>query len=173
MSEASDEDLVRAAQAGAADAVAVLFERHWPDAWRLAYTLTGSAQRADDAAQEGFVRAIERIRKLREPGRFRPWLHRIVLNQSRDERRRRRREVLVERPVDHADEPAVQEPGPALAALAGLDRDRRAALVLRHCLGYSLEESAALLGVPVGTVQSRAARGLAELRARLEVSDVE
>lgn len=173
MADPSDEDLVSAAQRGSVDAVAMLFERHWRDAWRLAATVTASTQDADDAAQEGFVRAIERIRRLRDPRSFRPWLHRIVINETRDTRRRRSREALVGTPVDQASEREADERGPAMDALAGLDRDRRAVVVLRHCLGYSLEETAALLGVPVGTVQSRAARGLAEMRARLGVSDAE
>jgi RNA polymerase sigma-70 factor (ECF subfamily) len=173
MTEVPDEELVRAAQRGSTEAVATLFERHWRDAWRLAATVTGSPHDADDAAQQAFVRAIARIRRLRDPRRFRPWLHRIVLNETRDERRRRRRETLVDPPADRAFEHHADEPGPAVEALAGLDRDRRAVVVLRHCLGYSLEETAALLGVPVGTVQSRAARGLAQLRARLEVADAE
>jgi len=173
MTEIPDEELVRAAQRGSAEAVATLFERHWRDAWRLAATVTGSPHDADDAAQQAFVRAIARIRRLRDPRRFRPWLHRIVLNETRDERRRRSKETLVDPPVDRASAHDPYEPGPAVAALAGLDHDRRAVVVLRHCLGYSLEETAALLGVPVGTVQSRAARGLAQMRARLEVTDVE
>lgn len=171
MTSDSDGDLVAAARRGSVEAVSELFERHWRDAWRLARTLSGSETRADAAAQQGFVRAIERLRRLRDPERFRPWLHSIVVNEVRDERRRRRREVLVDEAPERAAAGDPSEPGPALAALAGLSRQRRAVLVLRHCLGYSLEETAEILGLRVGTVQSRAARGLAELRAQLEVVD--
>lgn len=160
-----------AAQAGSVEAVEALFERHWRDAWRVAYAVSGSRADADDAAQQAFVRAVERLGRLREPARFRAWLHRIVVNETHDTRRRRSREVLVHTPPEEPVEDGNPAPGPALAALAGLSHDRRAAVVLRHCLGYSIEETAEILELPVGTVQSRAARGLAELRARLEVSD--
>lgn len=169
-----DGELVRAAQAGSREAVAELFERHWRGAWRLAYAVAGSASAADDAAQAGFVRAVERIRKLRDPDMFRPWLHRIVMNGLLDERRRRRREVLVdavpEVPAPEGEADAVEARDP-LAMLEGLSPERRAVIVLRHCLDYSLDETAEILGLPRGTVQSRTARGLADLRARLEGPD--
>jgi RNA polymerase sigma-70 factor, ECF subfamily len=171
MDEQGDEELVVAAQAGSVEAVGTLFERHWHDAWRIAYAVTGSPANADDAAQQGFVRAVERLGRLREPARFRAWLHRIVINETRDTRRRRAREILVSAAPEQPAFDAHHTPGPALSALAGLSRDRRAAVVLRHCLGYSIEEAAEILGLPSGTVQSRTARGLAEMRARLEVSD--
>jgi RNA polymerase sigma-70 factor (ECF subfamily) len=59
----------------------------------------------------------------------------------------------------------------ALAALAGLSPERRVVVVLRHLLGYAPPEIAAILDVPLGTVHSRLARALADLRAALEDRD--
>ena len=58
--------------------------------------------------------------------------------------------------------------GAALRALAGLSPERRAVVVLRHLLGYTPPEIAVILGLPVGTVNSRLGRAMTELRAQLE-----
>lgn len=58
--------------------------------------------------------------------------------------------------------------GAALRAVAGLSPERRAVVVLRHLLGYAPPEIAAILGLPVGTVNSRLGRAMAELRGQLE-----
>ncbi|MGE3139386.1 MAG: RNA polymerase sigma factor [Thermoleophilia bacterium] len=171
MNARSDSELVAAAQGGSTDAVGALFERHWPDAWRVALLMTGSADRADDVAQQAFVRAVARIGGLRDGGSFRAWLHRIVVNEARDAMRRGRREVLMEETPDLPVEDSYGLPGPGLQAVAGLPEERRVAVLLRYCVGCSVEEAAEILGLPVGTVQSRAARGLAQLRAELEVTD--
>jgi DNA-directed RNA polymerase specialized sigma24 family protein len=77
--------------------------------------------------------------------------------------------------LEDAPEPATwpEEPWPAHAAIVAelgeLPLERRLPIVLRHWLGLSVEETAELLGVPVGTVASRVSRGLADLRERLEV----
>ncbi|HTI33101.1 MAG TPA: RNA polymerase sigma factor [Miltoncostaea sp.] len=165
-----DEDArVAAAKAGDADAVAALFASHWRDAWRLARSITGSDAAADDAAQEGFLQAVQSIRSLERVAAFRPWLHRTVARAALDELRRGRRLVPVAEPIDPDDATEDADDGldAALALLDGTSPERRAAIVLHHCLHYSMAEVAEILDLPMGTVQSRTSRGLSELRAHL------
>lgn len=172
MHEPDDATLVARAQRGDRTAVDALFRRHWDDAWRLARSVAHSDATADDCAQEAFVRAIAGLRGLRERGAFRGWLHRIVLNLTFDAVRREKRDVpSVPETFDHAAAPADEGIAAALALTAEIAPEQRAVLVLRHCLGYSLAETAEILKLPVGTVQSRAARGLREMRLRLGVND--
>ncbi|MFN2471367.1 MAG: RNA polymerase sigma factor [Gaiellaceae bacterium] len=165
-----DHDLVALARQGSTEAAAALFERHWRPAWRLAYGLTGSAENADDTAQLAFERALRGLGSFNGRASFGTWLGRIVINAAHDERRRSSRAL-----------PTVVEPSPGappaadtdvLAAVAALPAERRGPIVLRYWLDWTPAEIAEALEMPVGTVHSRLARGLAELRTRLEVGDV-
>jgi RNA polymerase sigma-70 factor (ECF subfamily) len=173
-SDLDDAELVAQARGGSRDAVAALFARHWLDAWRAAFALTGRRAAADDVAQESFERAIARLASFNGSGSFAAWLHRIVVNRALNLARDERRLVALEEqgPAGTVAGPEEASVEPELmAALAALAPERRAVLVARFWLGYSLAEAADLLSLPLGTVQSRQARALAELRERLGVSD--
>jgi RNA polymerase sigma-70 factor, ECF subfamily len=163
-----DRALVRAAQRGDAEALARLFRAHWPMAHRAAYLVVHDAAAAEDIAQEAFLAAVRALDRFDRRRPFGPWLHRIVVNRAIDHARARglRREVeLVERPA--ACEELRADDG-VVAALAALPPDQRAAVVLRHVLGYTPGEIARLLDLPRGTVNSRLRRGLDAMRDRLE-----
>jgi RNA polymerase sigma-70 factor, ECF subfamily len=165
----SDARLVRGAQRGSREAAGSLFARHWPRAWRAALAVTGRPALADDVAQDAFERAFARLQTFDASRPFAPWLHRIVVNRALDVLRQERRLVHVGDPPEGTpawDQPAVEDPE-ALAALAALAPERRAVVVLRHLLDYSPPEIAEMLDLPVGTVNSRLGRALAELRERL------
>ncbi len=84
LSRRRDAALVRAAQAGSAEAVDELFRRHWPAAHRAAWLVVHDAAAAEDIAQEAFLsalRALDRFDRRRPLG---PWLHRIVVNRAID-----------------------------------------------------------------------------------------
>ena len=162
VSRRSDAALVRAAQHGSADAVDELFRRHWPAAHRAAWLVVHDAAAAEDIAQEAFLaalRALDRFDRRRPLG---PWLHRIVVNRAIDFARARalRREADAER----VPEPVAGEAAPLgediVAALATLGPEHRAVVVLRHLLGYTPGEIAAMLDLPRGTVNSRLRRAL-------------
>jgi RNA polymerase sigma-70 factor (ECF subfamily) len=164
-----DRDLVRRARAGSRDAAGELFRRHWPGAWRAAFAVTGRRAAADDVAQDAFERAFAALGRFDDGRAFAPWLHRIVVNRALDLVRAERRLVGLEAAGElaaAADDAPGGDPA-ALAALAGLSPERRAVMVLRHLLGYAPPEIAEVLGVPVGTVHSRLARALADLRREL------
>ena len=169
LSRRGEPALVRAAQAGSADAVDELFRRHWPAAHRAAWLVVHDAAAAEDIAQEAFLsalRALDRFDRRRPLG---PWLHRIVVNRAIDWSRAR-----ALRPETGAvpDEPAPEEDRglgeDVVAALAALGPEHRAVVVLRHLLGYTPGEIATMLDLPRGTVNSRLRRALDSLAIALE-----
>jgi RNA polymerase sigma-70 factor (ECF subfamily) len=168
----SDAHLVRAARAGSREAGAALFERYWLDAWRAAYAITGRRALADDIAQDAFERAFASIGRFDERRPFGAWLHRIVVNRALDLLRTERR-IVGEVDVELADETSVSHEGDRelLTAVASLPLQRRVVLVLRFGVGLMPQQIADLLDVPVGTINSRIARALAQLRNELEVED--
>jgi RNA polymerase sigma-70 factor (ECF subfamily) len=168
----SDAKLVELAREGSREAAAELFDRHWPGAWRAAYAVTGRREMADDVAQDAFERAFAALARFDERRPFAPWLHRIVVNRSLDLLRTERRLVGGE-PEQFAAalEDAGRGDAELLEAVAHLSLQRRVVIVLRYGLGYTPSAIADLLGVPTGTVNSRLARALEELRATYEVND--
>ena len=152
--------------------------------YRFARWLTGSDPDARDLAQDTLVLAL-RSREQFTPGtNLRAWLFRIARNRYLDLRHRQRREQVagpdVPEPGDRADDPAPffgdQElgrvqglvRGDITRALAALPEPYRTAIVLADIEGWTWEEVAAILGVPIGTVQSRVFRGRRALRTLLK-----
>jgi RNA polymerase sigma-70 factor (ECF subfamily) len=171
--------LVRRAQGGDELAFGELVTMHQEAAFRVAYLLTGHPADAEEAAQEGLVRAWAALGRFRDDAPFRPWLLAIVGNEARNRRRGRvRREGVAARMLSLV-RPGHEE-GPDLAvilaearsevrgALAGLAPGEQAVVACRYLLDLSEAETAAALGIPAGTVKSRLHRGLARLRAALE-----
>lgn len=171
MGERTDADLVARARGGSREAAAELFERYWGAAWRAAYAVTGRRAMADDVAQDAFERAFAALGRFDERRPFGPWLHRIVVNRALDLLRSERRlvgEVVEAEWVDVRDGDVA-----LLDAVSALPLQRRVVVVLRFGLGLTPSAIAEVLGVPVGTVSSRLARALDQLRAQYEESDVE
>ena len=172
--EQSDRDLVRQARRGDRDAAAALFRRYWRDAWRAAFAITGRRAFADDAAADAFERAFAALDRFDERRPFGPWLHRIVANRALDLLRAERRVSDEELPEIPDDAPLHQSGDRGLlAAVAELPLERRVVVVLRYGVGMTPKQIAAALDLPVGTVNSRLARALEQLRESLEVEHVE
>jgi len=163
---------IRGAQGGSASDLEALFKEHWPRAHRAAYLVVQDGAAAEDIAQEAFLSAIRNLDRFDRRRPFGPWLHRIVVNRCLDLLRTERRlvggEAELERLEWHDVPSGDQE---LLDAIAGLSLQRRVVVVLRYGLGYTPTAIGELLGIPIGTVNSRLARALEELRADQEVSD--
>ena len=138
----------------------------------MAYLITRNAADAEDATQDGLVKAWRAFGRFRAGAPMRPWLLKIVANEARNRRRSAgRREALALRasPGEAAPSPeeaaaAAEDRARLLAALDRLKDDHRLVLACRHVLDLSEIETAAALGVRVGTVKSRTARALDALR---------
>jgi RNA polymerase sigma-70 factor (ECF subfamily) len=139
----------------------------------VARLILRDAELARDAVQEALVLAWRDLPRVRDPERFDAWLHRLTVNACLDVARRRRRRVI-EVELDPAYGPHVPDAAARIAERDELDRalgqltpDLRAIVVLHYYLGLSLPETAAGLGLPLGTVKSRLHRSLDALRATL------
>ena len=177
---ASDEYLVRRAQAGDSQAFGALVGRYMRAAYAVSLSVTGRHDDAEDAAQEGLIVALERLDDCRAPDRFAGWLLTIVRNRARN---LVRREVLrdtdavpetaaargrtPEKAADHAE---LQERlGTALRRLPEVQRK----IVLLHDLeGWRHREIAEHLGMPSGTVRSHLHFARKSLRRDADLAQV-
>ena len=164
-----ERELIRRAQGGDRFAFERLVELHQPRLFTLAARLLGSEADAADALQETLLRAWLALPRFRGEAQLSTWLYRICLNAVHDQRERRRPTEELEEAADQVDRIVQAElSGDLQRALASLDEDFRAAVVLYDVLGCSYSEAAELLGVAEGTVKSRIFRGRRELAATLE-----
>lgn len=169
-------ELVQQAQAGDEAAFNQLVGQMLDRAYAVAYRILRDGVQAEDATQRALVAAWRRLPTLRDPSRFEGWVHRILVNECRNELRdRRKRGTFV---ADEGMHPAPGNAYDAVDARDALDRafarlsaDHRAVLVLRHYLMLSTAEIAASLGVPSGTVHSRLHYATEALRAALAADD--
>lgn len=183
--ETSDRDLLAAHVAGDADAFGELISRHRDRMWAVALRTTGDPEEAADALQDAFISAFRRADQFRGDSAVTTWLHRIVVNACLDRLRRRNVRSSVPLPEDDIGDAAATatpigrggRPGDPIEAremqllisraLAELPESQREAIVLVDVEGYSVEEAAAILDCPAGTVKSRCSRGRARLAESL------
>jgi RNA polymerase sigma-70 factor (ECF subfamily) len=171
-----ESDLIARAQRGDTTAYEELVQAHQGIAFRTAYLLTGSAAEAEDAAQDGFVKAWRALGRFRPGAPFRPWLLRIVANEAHNRRRAsgRRAHLALRAAAETPSGDAAPSPEAALLgsedrqrlleAVNGLPEDQRVVVALRYFAELSEEETAEALGLPRGTVKSRTSRALERLR---------
>ena len=177
-----ESELVERARRGDERAYEELVRLHQGIAFRTAYVVAGNASDAEEAAQDGFVKAYRALGRFRPGAPFRPWLLQIVANEARNRRRSAgRRAGLALRAARETSGGAA--PSPEASALGAADRERllaavngmreedRLVIACRYFLDLSEEETAAALGWRRGTVKSRTSRALGRLRAELGERD--
>ena len=172
-----DARLAKKARNGDVAAYERLVREHQTVAFRTAYSITGDAAEAEDAAQDAFIKAYRALERFRPGAPFRPWLLAIVANEARNRRRSAgRRMGLV---VRAAEESPVSEITPDAAAVVSEKREEllmnvgalgegdQMVISCRYFLQLSEEETAATLGCARGTVKSRLSRAIAKLREKM------
>lgn len=177
-----DLELVTRAQSGDINAYEELVQRYTQLAFRAAYVITGVAADAEEAAQDGFVKAYRALHRFRAGAAWRPWLLEIVSNEARNRRRAAGRRVAMELRVFEGSRTGGAAPSPEdaavaaeerallLRALRAVDEDDRRVVACRYFLDLSTAETAAVLRWPEGTVKSRLSRALDRLRLGMEVT---
>ncbi|MBT2292465.1 RNA polymerase sigma factor SigY [Paenibacillus albidus] len=171
----SDEarEKIRRAQQGDASALAVLLRDHYSFLYKYLIKATMDPLLAQELAQDTMVRAMEKIRTYNGSSSFSSWLITIATRIYIDRKRRWKREQdwkLQEqgvRSIRWKFENRGEEWSEVLDALSRLPEAQRIAVLLKHYYGYSYEEIGGILGIPSGTVKSRVAYGLNQLRKEL------
>lgn len=177
MDEPSDAQLMAQIRHGDRDAFALLVERHKNPLVNYLTRMAGSRDRAEDLAQDAFVRLYQTAGSYQEQGKLLPFLFRIATNLLRSEERRTRRWRVISKllPINghvHNFSPQFdllrEEKHQRVAdALANLPMNFRVPLVLRDLQDWSYEEIAQATGLPEGTVKSRVSRARQQLREKL------
>lgn len=171
----SDADLLHAHIAGDRDAFAELFSRHHHHLSRVARCTSLTAEDADDALQEAMLAAHRSALSFRHDAAVSSWLHRIVVNACLDRLRRVKNQpssLLTDTDHPVSDNTAAVETAIMVRhALMRLPVEQRAAVVAVDMHGYSIAETAAILGVAQGTVKSRCFRARARLAVLLNPLD--
>jgi RNA polymerase sigma-70 factor (ECF subfamily) len=172
-------ELVRRAQAGDKVAFEQLYRDNVGRVYALCFRMAGTADLAEELAQDVFVRAWQKLGSFRGESAFSSWLHPLTVNVALSERRSRRRRVARVMTTDDLTEferpgPPARSDGPESGfdlerALATLPPGARAVFVLHDVEGYKHEEIARLTGVATGTSKAqlhRARRLLREVLTR-------
>jgi len=168
-------DLVERAGRGDHDAFALLAGAAIPRLDAAAWLILRDPEQAKDAVQNALVRAWRDLPTLRDPDRFDPWLHRLLVRACIDEARRLRRHRIDVELTDlepssgtTAMEAAVADRDQLERGFIRLEPEMRAVIVLHHYLDLSLPDVAASLEIPLGTAKSRLHRAVGLLRAALD-----
>jgi RNA polymerase sigma factor (sigma-70 family) len=164
----NDNEFVALAAAGDSAAFGLLVRQHQSQLRGFLRRLTrGDHALADDLAQETFLEAWRKIAQFRGEGSFAGWLMRIGWSRYLMTARQRKLEPLEEQndlPSSDADSHVRLDLEKAMAQLSAPER---AALTVCYALGYSNEEGADILAMPLGTLKSHVARGREKLRRML------
>ncbi len=176
--ERRDEELVaRAIATGDPADYDELIRRYQSDVRNWLRHLAGDPSRADDLAQETFIRAWERLRTISDGRKFKAWVMKIAYNMFLQSRRRQGREarladalgrehLAAESHVTRSPDAGVADLPRMLAALTG---EERIAMVLCYAFGMSHREISEFTEMPLGTVKSHIRRGAARIRDRFDV----
>ena len=185
----ADSEFVDRLRNGDADAFDTLITRYSGDIYSLLYRMTQDAEEAGDLTQETFLSALKSIRSFRGEAELKTWLFRIALNHSRNrfrwwKRRKRSETMSLDKPLGEgtatiadtiADDCETPEQAVMrmevrrrlVGAVNALPEIFRETIVLCDIEGLGYAEIAQALGINIGTVKSRLARGREQLRKRL------
>lgn len=159
-----EQQLIKLAKQGQAEALETIFRHHVDSAVRLAYLITRNWATAEDAVQEAFIQAFRSLNTFQMGRPFQPWFTRIVVNKAKRTKDRydRGHQPLVSEQINtHGSfipeaQTLEKESIEALfAAINELDDNHRIPLILKHLTGLSEAETAEVLNIPISTVKSR------------------
>ena len=174
----TDQELVNRAREGDHEAFRDLIGRYESLVAGTVIGMLGQCAEADDVGQETFIRLYRSLKNFRGESKLGTYLTRIAINLSLNElkRRKRRSNLFFRKPVEeihhiadrHADAGIDEDKEVVHRAIGQLEAGFRSVVVLRLIDGYSTEETARILKIPVGTVLSRLSRAQKKLKEVLE-----
>jgi RNA polymerase sigma-70 factor (ECF subfamily) len=183
----TETEAIRQILAGDRDAYRVLMDRHFYSVLRVTFRITGNEADAEEAAQEAFLRAYNKLPSFRQDSAFATWIVRIAMNTAINLVERRNRDLSYHAPRI-ADEPLVGDntvrvadsdggPEGALldreatslrqAAMAALTPMERTAFTLRHMEDLPIAEIASALNIPANSAKQAVFRAVSKLRRSL------
>jgi len=181
----TDAATVALARDGDSEAFRTLVERHSRAIYRLAHRMTGNPSDAEDVVQETFLKAYRQLGRFESRANFGTWLHRIAVNCSIDLIRSRPHRESGHDASDldtisgaDADDTAQRTPERLMlstevqerisSAMASLSQRERAAFVLRHFEGHSIDDISRSLGLKTNATKHSIFRAVRKMRAALE-----
>lgn len=182
MEARGDAELVILSQQGDAEAFGLLARRWQAALFHFARRLLGNGDDARDVCQEALLRAYQNLPRLRDPAKFKSWVHLITLNLCRDRMRSPRVRIESEALEEETIGRAARAASPATpvrvvdaarlaealnGVLARISPEQRAAILLREYQGFTTEEIAEMTGVPTATVRTRIFYGFRAVRQLL------
>jgi RNA polymerase sigma-70 factor (ECF subfamily) len=165
-------EIITRAKKGDQEAFALLVSRFKQNIFRYAYGMLGDRMEAEDAAQEAFIKAFYSLPKLDNVYAFSSWLIRIASNLCYDRLQKLNKEhVLAAEWINtHVTQNDMQQSDLHMmveAAIKTLSPEHREVVILRDLQGYSYEEIAEMINVPLGTVKSRISKARLLLRKEM------
>ncbi|MDO8899707.1 MAG: RNA polymerase sigma factor [Bacteroidales bacterium] len=175
-------ELVKLMKQGKELALAELINRYQKTVARVVIGMLGNCPEADDVGQETFIRFWSSVENYRHDAKVSTFLTRIAINLSINELRKRKKryewlDFLEDKKnrnitiIESDQYIQTDEQEHITKALASIEPDQRAVVILRLVQGYSTKETAEMLDIPLGTVLSRLSRGLEKLR--IEINKLE
>lgn len=183
----AETEAIRAVLAGDRDAYRVLMDRHFSSVARVAFRITGNEADAEEAAQEAFLKAYNKLPSFRQDSAFSTWIMRIVMNTAINLVERRNRDLSYHAPriadelspAEHTVSVADGQGGPEnillnreattmrRAAMAELTPMEWTAFTLRHMEEVPMAEIAAALNVTTNSAKQAVFRAVSKLRRSL------
>jgi RNA polymerase sigma-70 factor (ECF subfamily) len=183
----AETEAIRDVLAGDRDAYRLLMDRHFCSVSRVAFRITGNEADAEEAAQEAFLRAYNKLPSFRQDSTFSTWIMRITMNTALNLVERRKRDLSYHAPriadepsiADHTVRIADSQAGPEVsllnreavslreAAMAELTPMERTAFTLRHMEEVPMAEIAAALSITTNSAKQAVFRAVSKLRRSL------
>ncbi|WP_027416187.1 RNA polymerase sigma factor [Aneurinibacillus terranovensis] len=166
-------EMIRKAKRGDKEAFTQLIQRYKGQVFRHAYAMLQDRMEAEDVAQEAFVKVYFSLKSLESEFAFSSWLTRIVSNlcYTRVQKKKKEASLLADNLEEYIPTPSsrgtMEQKQLQLTieeAMQNISLDHRTVLVLRDIQGFSYDEIARILDIPVGTVKSRISSARLSLR---------
>ncbi len=178
--ERDDRKLIEAFRAGEYAAFDILYKRYAPRVLAFAFQITNNASEAEDLTQEVFIGAFKGLHRFRDQATILTWLFSITLRRWRDKQRTSRPQTISYQSDDFTDGRSDFHPAQSTTlrrseelvdlqdAIALLTSPLREAIVLVVVQERTYREAAAIIGCPVGTLKSRVAAAIQQIRAQIQ-----